>query len=80
MSLKLPAKRIVGAKQTLKAAKGGIADIVYLAKDADPKVTVPIVEACKQTNTEIVYVNTMEELGKMCGIDVGAATACVTKE
>lgn len=80
MNVKLPAKRIVGAKQTLKAAKSGTADVIYLANDADPKVTMPIIEACKQSNTRIVYIDTMEELGKMCGIDVGAATACVTKE
>jgi large subunit ribosomal protein L7A len=79
MTSKLPDKRIVGAKQTLKAIKSGMAEKVYLAEDADVRVTVPIIEACKDNSVEVVRVDTMRELGELCSIDVGAAAACVTK-
>lgn len=80
MSSKLPGKKVIGAKQTLKAIKNGAAAIVYIAKDADQKVTKPIIEACILNNTELVYVDTMHELGRMCDIDVGSATACALKQ
>ena len=77
MSAKMPEKRIVGAKQTLKAIKTGTAKIVYIAQDAEPKVINPIIEVSNQKNIEIVYLESMEKLGTLCGIDVGAATACL---
>jgi large subunit ribosomal protein L7A len=80
MSNKLPANRIVGAKQTIKAVKSGNAETVYIAEDAEQKVTKPLVELCKQNSVEIVYVDSMHRLGVLCGIDVGAATACVTNQ
>jgi large subunit ribosomal protein L7A len=80
MNSKVPGKKVIGAKQTLKAIKNGAATIVFVAEDADQKVTKPIVEACLQNNLELVYISTIRELGKMCDIDVGAATACSVKE
>ena len=38
------AKRIVGAKQTLKAVQGGQAKEVFVARDADGRVVQPIVD------------------------------------
>jgi large subunit ribosomal protein L7A len=80
MVTKMPGKRVVGAKQTLKAVKSGLASVVYVARDADLKVTVPIAEACNQNGVELIFVETMEELGRLCSIDVGAATACIVKD
>lgn len=80
MSGKMPGKKVIGAKQTLKAIKNGAAVIVYVAEDADQRVTKPIVEACILNKVELVYIVTMHELGRMCDIDVGAATACIVKE
>lgn len=72
--------RIVGTKQTLKALEDGRAKVVYVANNADLDVTNPVIEACKQTETELIFVETMAELGRACGIDVGAAVACVLKD
>ncbi|TDT46024.1 ribosomal L7Ae/L30e/S12e/Gadd45 family protein [Fonticella tunisiensis] len=80
MNIKLPEKRVVGAKQSLKAIKSGNAKIVYVADDADPKIINPIVEACQQTGVELVHIETMQRLGALCGIDVGAAAACVVND
>ena len=79
MTSKLPDKRIVGAKQTLKAIRNGEAERVYVAEDADVRVIVPITNACMENSVEVVTINTMKELGELCSIDVGAAAACVTK-
>jgi len=70
-----PSKRVVGAKQTLKAITNGNVLKVYIAKDAEEHVTKRIKELCEENSIEIVYIDTMKELGVMCGIDVGAAAA-----
>ncbi|KRQ85882.1 Ribosome-associated protein L7Ae-like protein [Caloramator mitchellensis] len=80
MLTKLQGKKVVGAKQTIKTIKSGQAAIVYIAEDAEAKVTAPVIEVAKQHNVEIVFVETMKKLGALCGIDVGAATACILKE
>jgi large subunit ribosomal protein L7A len=48
-----------------------------LASDADDYIRKSVTDACAQKNLEIVYVNTMKELGEACGIDIGASTAAV---
>jgi large subunit ribosomal protein L7A len=72
-------KKIVGAKQTLKAVKSESVDKVYIAEDAEIRITKSVVETCKQCNVEVIYVDTMQKLGTMVSIDVGAAVACVLK-
>lgn len=72
-------KKIVGFKQTIKAIKNGTAVIVYVSKDADNKIVDPIVEASKECGLEVIYFETMNELGRFCEIDVGAAAACMLK-
>jgi large subunit ribosomal protein L7A len=74
------AHKVVGTKQTLKALEAGRAGLVYIAKDADTHVTNPVKENCERLGVEVVYVDTMAELGRACGIDVGAAVACLLKE
>jgi large subunit ribosomal protein L7A len=77
---KIQGKKAVGVKQTLKVIKSGIAKTVYIARDAEVKVVKPIEDLCSQNNIEIIHVDTMKELGSMCGIDVGAATAAMIDE
>ena len=40
--------KVVGAKQTKRALTGGTAVAVYLADDADPRVTEAIRELCAE--------------------------------
>lgn len=80
MNTKLQGKKAIGVKQTIKIIKNGKAISVYLAKDAEDKVIHPVEELCRQNNVEVVYINTMRELGHMCGIDVGAAAAALINE
>ena len=71
------ASKVVGAKQTRRALAGGQAHTVYLAEDADPRVTEAIRELCRECGVPVFDVPTMKELGQACGIAVGAAVAAL---
>ena len=74
----LTAQRIVvGAKQLRKALSKGSARRVFLAQNADPAITEPLVDLCQQNRVDFAWVRTMYDLGQACGIEVGAATAAV---
>ena len=68
---------VVGAKQLKKAVKAGRARCVFLALNADPAVTVPLELLCDDNHIPITWVSRMEDLGRACGIEVGAAAAAV---
>ena len=78
MSAELAAKeKVVGLKQTKKAIAAGKTAVVYLAKDADPKLTEPLRAMCRLSGIEVVNDRTMRDLGKSCGIAVGTAACAV---
>ena len=68
-------KIVVGAKQLRKAMNAGRVRQVFLAKNADPTLTDPIAELCKRNRLDCVWVRSMADLGRACGIEVGAAAA-----
>ena len=70
-------KLIVGTKQLKKAVKKGSVQFVFLALNADPAITEPLAQLCRQNSIQITWVRTMAELGRACGIEVGAAAAAV---
>ena len=70
-------KAVVGAKQLKKALEAGRAECVFLAENADPAITEPLEEMCRKLHIQITWVPTMAELGRKCGIEVGAAAAAV---
>ena len=70
-------KVVVGAKQLKKAVNSGRARYVFLAENADPAVTEPLEVLCEQNHIQITWVRSMAELGRACGIEVGAAAAAV---
>ena len=69
------AGKVVGVKQTRRALKDGRAKAVFLAHDADPALTEPLAELAEELNVTVVWTEHMRELGKACGIAVGAAVA-----
>ena len=73
-------KKVVGSKQTLKAIDRNQARVVYLAKSADRQVLEPIVQACISKSVAIIYVESMQLLGKACGIEVGCAATAITQD
>lgn len=80
-SLPDPAGRrvVVGSKQLRKALESGRAECVYLAENADPALTEPLALRCQEAHIQITWVPSMAELGRACGIEVGAAAAAVLK-
>ncbi|HEY0828175.1 MAG TPA: ribosomal L7Ae/L30e/S12e/Gadd45 family protein [Bacilli bacterium] len=73
-------KLCIGAKQTAKLIELGMANEVFIAKDADPRVTLKITNLCKKTGMNVTYVDSMKQLGKACRIAVGAAVAAIVNE
>ena len=72
-------KMVVGAKQLRKALEKGRAKFVYLAENADPAITEPILAKCEMNHVSYTWVRTMQELGSACGIEVGAAAAAAVE-
>ena len=72
-------EKIVGIKQLRKALSDGRARKVFVADDADPKLTGPILDQCASDGVEVEHVPAMAELGRACGIEVGAAVAALLK-
>lgn len=71
--------KVVGIKQLKKALAEDRAKKVFVAGDADPKLIDPILERCREAGVEVEQVPTMAELGKACGIEVGAAVAALLR-
>ena len=71
--------KIVGIKQLRKALAEGRVRKVFVAADADPRLTGPIAEKCAAEGVALERVPTMAELGKACRIEVGAAVAALLK-
>ncbi|WP_127584031.1 50S ribosomal protein L7ae-like protein [Paenibacillus koleovorans] len=78
--VKQAAKISIGTKQTMKMVELGKASEVFVAKDADPRITMKIVNLCKKMGVTVTYVDSMKLLGKACGIEVGAAVAAAVNE
>ncbi|MBU3160177.1 ribosomal L7Ae/L30e/S12e/Gadd45 family protein [Clostridium frigoris] len=72
---KIVGQKVVGVKQTLKALKNNQGKVLYIAKDADNNITEPILKLAKVNSLQIIFVDTMKELGNLCDIDVASATA-----
>lgn len=70
----------IGTKQTTRLVELGKATRVFVAKDADPRITAKIINLCKKMGVKVTYIDTMKQLGKACGIEVGAAMAAVGNE
>ena len=68
-------RRVVGTKQLLRALDEGKIARAFVAKDADLLLTKRVVDRCFEKNIPCTQVDTMEQLGRACGIDVKAAAA-----
>ncbi|MBO9131087.1 50S ribosomal protein L7ae-like protein [Bacillus sp. 165] len=64
---------VVGKKQTLQALKKGIINEVVVAEDADYHLVHNVAEFASQLNIPVSKVDSMKQLGKACGIQVGAS-------
>jgi len=65
----------IGTKQTIKAIESRKAIGVYAARDADIQLRSRLIQLCEKEGLTVTWYDTMSDLGKKCGIDVGAAMA-----
>lgn len=72
-------KYAVGVKQSTKFVNADSVETAFVARDAQDKVTVPFIRLCDQKGVPVEYADTMDALGKACGIEVGAAIAVILK-
>ena len=72
---RLQGKKVVGLKQTIKALKTGNCKKLYIAKDSEDNIRENIESLAVKNSIEVVYVDTMKDLGRLCGIQVGAVAA-----
>jgi large subunit ribosomal protein L7A len=73
-------KKTIGSKQTLKAVEQNQAKVVYVAKNAEKHVINPILQACAVKSVLVIMVESMQALGKACGIEVGCASTAILEE
>ncbi|MBD7912703.1 MULTISPECIES: ribosomal L7Ae/L30e/S12e/Gadd45 family protein [Clostridium] len=72
---RLVGKKVIGIKQCSKFIRNGEGHILYIAKDVDEKLIAPLVVLATESNIKVEYVETMKELGKLCGIEVKSSAA-----
>lgn len=70
---------VTGLRQTQKAVAKGLAARVYLACDADPALTEPLLRLCQSAGVPVEQKLTMSRLGQACRIKVGCAAAAELK-
>ena len=75
--LKTAVAKVVGVKQTAKALQKQTASAVYIAADAEERITAPIKAECEKQNVDCLVVESMQALGKACGIHAGASAAAM---
>ena len=70
-------EKVTGVKQSSRAVRSGQAREVFLANDADPALTGPLLEQCRERKIPVRLEFTMRQLGQAAGIQVGAAVVAV---
>ncbi len=68
-----PAGRCVGLKQSRKVIGAGKAEKVYIAFDADTAIKEEFKLLCESKNIPYTEKYSLDQLGEMCDIEVGAA-------
>lgn len=79
MVSRLPKNKVVGMKQSLRVINENKAKVVYIAKDAEYELFQTVEKLANEHSLQIMYVDTMKELGRLCNIDVEASTAVILK-
>ena len=76
--VKQASQTIIGIKQAVKAMHAGQVTTLFVAIDADNWVTDPAILLAKEIGVPVYHVDSKKELGKACGIHVGAAVVAIT--
>lgn len=71
-------KTIIGTKQAVKAMKNGLVKEVYIALDVDDRIIELARLTAQENNVLIHYVESKIDLGKACGLRIGASLVAIT--
>ena len=77
--LKTPSKRVVGTRQILKKFAQDDIRLLFVADNAQEELRRSLLSLAAEHSAQVICVRTMEDLGRLCGIEVGAAAAGVLK-
>ena len=67
-----------GTNETTKAVERGQAKLVIIAENVSPEeIVLHLPKLCEEKKVPYIFVKSKEELGKACGIEVSAASACI---
>jgi len=72
-------EKVVGIKQTKKAAELGRLEAVFIAHDADLRVVTQLRQLCEEKQIPVYGIESMKQLGKAAGIDVNASVVGIEK-
>lgn len=73
------AEKVVGVKQSRRAAREGRARKLFFADDADPMLLEPLEALCVEAGIPFERGCTMAQLGAAAGISVGAAVVTLLR-
>ena len=73
--LKKRQMRVVGVRQVMRALEQNALERVFLALDAAPHLRGQIEQAAREKEIPVETVSTMEELARLCRVDVSSAAA-----
>ena len=72
--------KVTGIKQSGRAIRSGQARHVFLARDADPALTAPLLALCREKGIPVSTDYDMSQLGQAAGIQVGASVVAALEE
>ena len=70
----------IGYKQSLRALSENKALKLLIAADVDDKMKAALKKAADEHSINVTEIETMRELGEICGIEVGSSCAVVLKD
>ena len=69
----------MGLKQSRKAIEDGMAQMCYVAHDADGNFRRGLVQLCMSKGVQVAQEHSKHDIGIACGLDVDAAVATILK-
>ncbi|MEM5804773.1 MAG: ribosomal L7Ae/L30e/S12e/Gadd45 family protein [Candidatus Aenigmatarchaeota archaeon] len=74
-------KLVIGTNETTKVVERGIAKLVVIAEDVNPKeVVMHLPPLCKEKKIPLARVKAKQDLGRAAGIDVSTAAIGIVEE
>jgi large subunit ribosomal protein L7A len=72
-------RHVAGLKQARKAVSHREALMAFVADDADAPLRAGFISLCAECGVPVFHVRSMQELGRACGIGIGAGFAALLK-